>query len=184
MSVQSSIQLLVLKATLPRPAGSSRSAYRTASLRLCSRVLGRGLSDDELVAGIQFSAGHGRKRKVSHAEPHLDRFESFVGIQLPDNAAVFAQAIRCSGAATILAAVCATRIAALLCFSSPASLTLATTRASTIVSAVLNPSCCYRAARARRRTNTSRRSRARTFLDSIFCIQRLAFAVGQIRFKS
>src|ERR1700730_9594802 len=85
---------------------ASRSADRTARLRLRSRIFGRGLSDDQFIPGIQFSGGHGREGKVSHAEPNLNRLEGFVGIQLPDDPAVLPQAIRNTPA--ILAASCST----------------------------------------------------------------------------
>src|SRR4029077_18628675 len=69
-------------------------AHRAASLRRRGSGLVGGLADDEFVARVQFSSGHRGKREVGHAESHLDRLKSLVGVQLPDNAVVLAQAIR------------------------------------------------------------------------------------------
>src|SRR5260370_30236559 len=99
---------------VPRsPDRHSVPAARAASLRLRGGFV-RGLANDELVARVQFSAGHCSKCEIGHAESYLDRLESLVGVQLPHNATVLAQAVRYAPAPAVLAATRAHIAAALL----------------------------------------------------------------------
>src|SRR6266404_6357113 len=156
----------------------SRATARSAhwATRLRGRGLIRGLADDKIVPGIQFSGHHRRKGKIGHADSYLNRLKSFIRVQLPDNASILTLAVSACRAPAVLAATpaCA-RFAPALRPSGPTS-----------CGAALPPAICWGAVitgRSRGTDPSCRRGPPIVF-DAVLRVQRLAFAIRQIRLEA
>src|SRR5882672_3794904 len=169
----------------PRYSGRSsratpRSAHWVTSRR--GRRLIRGLADDKIVPGTQFSGHHRRKGKIGHPDSYLNRLKSFIRVQLPDNASILALAVSASRAPTVLAATTArARFAPALRPSCPtpsgAALTIAGTLAPTICGGAVNTG-------GRHGTDPPCRGGPPIVFDAVLRVQRLALAIRQIRFEA
>src|SRR6202171_1160254 len=175
MEGETQLQLTSKSTRYPcRPSGAALPAHRVTSLR--SSRLVRGLANHKIVPRSQFPTGHRGKREVGHAEPHLDRLQSLVRIQLPYNSTVLAKAVRHAATAAILAATTAS-----LSFAGSLPSPCRGIRRS---GSLATSGCGRSPTSPRSGPNPPRRGSSRILLDPVFRVKRLALAIRQIRLES